>query len=68
MSLSVYQKKVLNLLVDLRNQLKQVQPASSDGNIEKMETMEDFEREEQRLSDQQVFDALVGFAGLKMYV
>lgn len=55
----VYQRKVLNLLVDLRNQFKQTQPASSAIHIERMETMEDFEREEQRLCDKQAFDDLV---------
>lgn len=64
----MYQKKVLNLLVDLRNQLKQTQPGSSAIHIERMETMEDFEREEQRLCDKQAFNALVGFASLKIYV
>ncbi|KAG9267456.1 hypothetical protein AMEX_G18296 [Astyanax mexicanus] len=55
----VYQKKVLNLLVDLRDQHKRAIPASSAVHIERMETMEDFEREEQRLCDAQAFDALV---------
>ncbi|XP_031167926.2 uncharacterized protein LOC116059064 [Sander lucioperca] len=55
----VYQKKVLNMLVDLRNLHKQAQPASSALHIERMEPMEDFERVEQDLCDAQAFDTLV---------
>ena len=64
MFISVYQKKVLNTLVDLRNCYKQAQPATSAMHIERMET--DFEREEQCLSDAQAFDTLVGFTILKV--
>ncbi|KAA0701740.1 hypothetical protein E1301_Tti023104 [Triplophysa tibetana] len=52
-------KKVLSMLVDLRNCHKRVQPASSAVHIERMETIEDFEREEQRLCDVQAFDTMV---------
>ncbi|XP_049920626.1 hornerin isoform X3 [Epinephelus moara] len=55
----VYQKKVLGLLVDLRNEYKTAQPASSAVHIERMETMEDFEKEEQHLCDKEAFDTLV---------
>lgn len=53
------------MLVDLRNCYKQAEPASSAVHIERMETMEDFEREEQRLCDAQAFDTLVGFISLE---
>ncbi|XP_077394040.1 uncharacterized protein LOC144031129 isoform X2 [Festucalex cinctus] len=53
----VYQKKVLDLLGELRNESKHTQPAPSA--IHTMETMEDFEREEQHLCEKQAFDALV---------
>ena len=43
--ISVYQKKVLGLLVDLRNELKGAQPASSTAHIERMATVEDFDKE-----------------------
>ncbi|KAL2098953.1 hypothetical protein ACEWY4_005433 [Coilia grayii] len=56
--LDVFQKMVLNLLFDIYDQLKQRQPPSAI-HIERMETMEDFEREEQRLCDEQAYDALV---------
>lgn len=66
MFISVYQKKVLNMLVDLRNCYKQAQPATSAMHIERMETLEDFDREEQRLCDAQAFDTLVGFTILEV--
>ncbi|XP_041931175.1 uncharacterized protein LOC121694866 [Alosa sapidissima] len=55
----VFQKRVLSLLVDVRNRLKETQPASSAVHMEKIDTMEDFELQEQRLSDAQTFDTLV---------
>ncbi|KAL1258262.1 hypothetical protein QQF64_011506 [Cirrhinus molitorella] len=55
----VFQKKVLSLLVDIRHRLKETQPASSAVRIERMDTMEDFELQEQSLSDAQAFDTLV---------
>nr|XP_033488342.1 uncharacterized protein LOC117260501 [Epinephelus lanceolatus] len=55
----VFQKKVLSLLVDIRHRLKETQPASSAVHIERIDTMEDFELQEQRLSDAQAFDTLV---------
>lgn len=63
--ISVYQKRVLSLLVDLRNRFKQAQPASSAVHIERMETMEDFKKEEQCLCDKKAFDTLVGFTNLE---
>ncbi|RXN08337.1 hypothetical protein ROHU_011579 [Labeo rohita] len=55
----MFQKKVLSLLVDIRHRLKETQPASSAVHIERMDTMEDFELQEQSLSDAQAFDTLV---------
>ncbi|XP_039619905.1 uncharacterized protein LOC120535855 [Polypterus senegalus] len=55
----VFQKKVLTLLFDLHNQYKKAEPASSAVHILRMETMVDFEAEEQRLCDAQAFDTLV---------
>ncbi|XP_072561193.1 uncharacterized protein [Paramormyrops kingsleyae] len=55
----VYQKKVLNLLVDIRHRLKETQPASSAVHIRRIDTMEDFELQEQQLSDAQAFNTLV---------
>ena len=54
------------MLVDLRNLHKRAQPASSALHIERMETMEDFERAEQDLCDAQAFDTLVGFTSLEV--
>ncbi|KAG7521021.1 hypothetical protein JOB18_040751 [Solea senegalensis] len=50
----VYQKKILGLLVDLCNQYKTAQHASSTVHIERMDTMEDLERERK-----EAFDTLV---------
>nr|XP_040020885.1 uncharacterized protein LOC120810435 [Gasterosteus aculeatus aculeatus] len=55
----VFQKRFLNLQVDIRNRLKETQPASSAVHIERIDTMEEFELQEQRLSDAQTFDTLV---------
>ena len=49
--ISVFQKKVLNLLVDICNHLKETQPASSVGHIQTIDTMEDFDEQQQRLAD-----------------
>ncbi|KAL2095483.1 hypothetical protein ACEWY4_010202 [Coilia grayii] len=54
-----YQKRVINMLATIVEKITQALPASSTGHIDMMETMEDFEREEQRLSDKTAFDALV---------
>lgn len=62
--ISVFQKRVLNLQVDIRNRLKETQPASSAVHIERIDTMGEFE--EQRLSDAQTFDTLVGFTSLEV--
>ncbi|ROL41862.1 hypothetical protein DPX16_3490 [Anabarilius grahami] len=56
---SLFQKKVLSLLVDIRHRLKETQPASSAVHIERIDTVEDFEIQEQRLSDAQAFGILV---------
>ena len=63
MFVSVHQKKVLNLLVDILNQCKRAQPASSAVHIKRME---DFEQVEQRIRNAKAFDALVGFRSLKI--
>jgi len=60
----VFEKKVLSLLVDIRHRLKEAQPASSAVHIEKINSMEDFELQEQRISDPQAFEILVGFTSL----
>ncbi|KAJ8016304.1 hypothetical protein DPEC_G00005800 [Dallia pectoralis] len=54
----VYQEKVLNLLVDIQNLLRQAQPASIALHIERLETMEVFEKVEQDLCDTHRFDTL----------
>ncbi|XP_063061789.1 uncharacterized protein si:dkey-242h9.3 isoform X2 [Engraulis encrasicolus] len=54
----VYQKKVLGLLLDLRNHYKMAQPTSSTV-IERMNTMEEFDESEEQLSEKETFDALV---------
>ncbi|XP_055073490.2 uncharacterized protein [Misgurnus anguillicaudatus] len=55
----VFQKKVLSLLIDIHHRLKETQPASSAVHIERIDTMEDFEIQEQRLCDAKAFDILV---------
>ncbi|MEQ2276163.1 hypothetical protein XENORESO_014749 [Xenotaenia resolanae] len=55
----VFQKKVLNLLMELLYQHKRAQPISSAVHVERMATIEDFEREEERLCDPKAFVALV---------
>ncbi|MEQ2191829.1 hypothetical protein XENOCAPTIV_003111 [Xenoophorus captivus] len=52
-------KKVLNLLMELRDQHKRVQPISSAVHVERMATIEDLEREEERLCNPKAFEALV---------
>ncbi len=54
------------MLDNLRNCYKQAQSAISAMHIERMEMIEDFEREEQCLCDAQAFDTLVGFTILKV--
>ncbi|MED6268937.1 hypothetical protein CHARACLAT_027967 [Characodon lateralis] len=56
---AVFQKKVLNLLMELRDQHKRAQPISSAVHIERMVTIEDLEREEERLCSPKAFEALV---------
>ncbi|MEQ2231037.1 hypothetical protein ILYODFUR_035279, partial [Ilyodon furcidens] len=56
--ISVFQKKVLNLLMELRDQHKRTQPISSAVHVERMVTIEDLEREKERLCDPKAFDAL----------
>ncbi|KAL2093110.1 hypothetical protein ACEWY4_010422 [Coilia grayii] len=47
------------MLVTICDKITQTLPAYCTCHIDMMETMEDFEREEQRLSDKKAFDALV---------
>lgn len=63
--ISVYQKRVLGLLIDLKNQYKMAQPTTSSAHIEKITSMEEFQDVEQRLRDKDAFDALVGFTSRK---
>ncbi|MEQ2189216.1 hypothetical protein GOODEAATRI_022929, partial [Goodea atripinnis] len=57
-AMEVFQKKGLSLLIDLRNQHKYAQPTSSAVQVERMETIEDLDREEERRYDLKAFDAL----------
>lgn len=62
--MSVLPKKVLGLLLDICNLCKRVQTDCSAARIEKMETMEEFEREEGHLHDKEAFDALIGLTSV----
>ncbi|KAL7389026.1 hypothetical protein ABVT39_025044 [Epinephelus coioides] len=61
----VYQRRVLNLLIDVRSEVRRIgqgEMASSSApsaRVETMDTMEDFQRQEQRLTDEEAFNALV---------
>ncbi len=60
-----FQKKVLSKLVDIHMEVRRLgrsEPPLSSAHIEQLETMEDFEREEERLKDKQAFESLVWFA------
>lgn len=62
----MYQKKVLGLLVEVRNELKDAQLASPAAHIERMATVDEFDKEEQRLiTDKAAFDTLVGFTSVE---
>ncbi|KAJ8371745.1 hypothetical protein AAFF_G00302520 [Aldrovandia affinis] len=57
-----FQKKILTILVDIREEVRRIaraEPASSASHVERLETVDDFQREEQRLSDSEAFNALV---------
>ncbi|XP_047447409.1 RNA-binding protein 25-like isoform X2 [Mugil cephalus] len=54
----VFQKRVLTMLTDIRSHLK-TQPDNPAAHIKRIDTIEDFEREEERLCDPKAFDALV---------
>ncbi|KAJ8384189.1 hypothetical protein AAFF_G00208070 [Aldrovandia affinis] len=59
---AVFQKKILTILVDIREEVRRIaraEPASSASHVERLETVDDFQREEQRLSDSEAFNALV---------
>ncbi|MEQ2293268.1 hypothetical protein AMECASPLE_031547 [Ameca splendens] len=51
-------KKVLNLLMELRDQHERAQPISSAVHVERMATIKDLEREEERLCNPKAFEAL----------
>ncbi|XP_014827687.1 PREDICTED: uncharacterized protein LOC106906780 isoform X2 [Poecilia mexicana] len=55
----VFQRELFNILFDIRNRLTSEQPIPAVVHIDKMETMEDFVREEERLSDPKVFETFV---------
>ncbi|MEQ2268079.1 hypothetical protein XENORESO_014849, partial [Xenotaenia resolanae] len=55
---AVFQKKVLNLLMELRDQHKRTQPISSAVHVERMAAIEDLEREEECLCNPKAFEAL----------
>ncbi|KAL7382570.1 hypothetical protein ABVT39_024430 [Epinephelus coioides] len=61
----MYQRRVLNLLIDIRSEVRRIgqgEMASSSApsaRVETMDTMEDFQRQEQRLTDEEAFNALV---------
>ncbi|KAF4098008.1 hypothetical protein G5714_022016 [Onychostoma macrolepis] len=58
---SLFQKKVLSKLVDIHMEVRRLgrsEPPLSSAHIEQLETMEDFEREEECLKDKQAFESL----------
>ncbi len=62
--LSEFQKKVLTKLIEIHMEVRRLgrsEPAFSATHIKRLECVEDFEREEQRLSDTKAFDTLVEF-------
>ncbi|KAF4109299.1 uncharacterized protein LOC131546498 isoform X2 [Onychostoma macrolepis] len=62
MDMAKFQRKVLSKLVDIHMEVRRLgrsEPPLSSAHIEQLETMEDFEREEERLKDKQAFDSLV---------
>ncbi|XP_049335990.1 uncharacterized protein LOC103026496 isoform X1 [Astyanax mexicanus] len=57
-----FQKKVLAKLVDIHLEVRRVgrsEPTLSSANIKQLETMEEFEREEECLKDKPTFESLV---------
>ncbi|XP_056601259.1 serine/threonine-protein kinase fray2-like isoform X3 [Triplophysa dalaica] len=62
MAMAKFQKKVLTKLVDIHMEVRRMgrsEPPLSSAHIEQLETMEEFEREEERLKDKQAFESLV---------
>ncbi|KAI7806095.1 uncharacterized protein LOC130559005 isoform X2 [Triplophysa rosa] len=62
MAMEKFQKKVLTKLVDIHMEVRRLgrsEPPLSSAHIEQLETMEEFEREEERLKDKQAFESLV---------
>lgn len=63
-SLSVFQKAVLDLLTDIRNEVRRVgrtelSSSVTSVKVETMESMEEFQRQEELLFDEEAFNALV---------
>ena len=51
-------------MLDIRNEMRRIrssEPTTSTSRVETIESMEDFHREENRLSDDEAFNTLVGF-------
>ena len=65
-SFSVYQKKSLAILLEIRNEVRRIARAemssanSTASRVERIKNMDDFEREEQRIGDVQAYNTLVG--------
>ncbi|KAK2905449.1 hypothetical protein Q8A67_007248 [Cirrhinus molitorella] len=61
MDMAKFQKKVLSKLIDIHTEVRRLgrsEPPRSSAHIVQLETMEDFEREEERLKDKQAFESL----------
>ncbi|KAL1268440.1 hypothetical protein QQF64_033803, partial [Cirrhinus molitorella] len=62
MDMAKFQKKVLSKLIDIHTEVRRLgrsEPPRSSAHIVQLETMEDFEREEERLKDKQAFESVV---------
>ncbi|KAF1377970.1 hypothetical protein PFLUV_G00206340, partial [Perca fluviatilis] len=62
LSKNEFQKKVLTKLVDIHMEVRRLgksEPPLSSAHIELLETMEEFDRQEERLKDKQAFESLV---------
>ena len=61
----MYQRRVLSLLIDIRSEVRRLgqglvaSSSAPSARVETMDSLEDFQREEQRLTDQEAFNALV---------
>ncbi|KAJ8007733.1 hypothetical protein DPEC_G00097270 [Dallia pectoralis] len=62
MAMAKFQKKVLTKLMDIHMEVRRLgrcEPPLSSAHLEQQQTMEEFEREEERLKDMQAFESLV---------